>query len=145
MSWTGKQRERLTVEKNILDKYFQSCITWISPACSVNAKIDAFIKCNSGTQYTLRVYIPHDFPNSCPNVVFKEPESRIPADFQDKRNSYTRNYEGYLLIRLYDKGEWTSAVSLYQVLMKGQLWLEGYEVYLRTGHPIDNFVARKSQ
>ena len=26
MSWTGKQRERLTVEKNILDKYFQSCI-----------------------------------------------------------------------------------------------------------------------
>ena len=135
------------MEKNILDNYFPSCITWISPACNVNAQIDAFIKCNSGTQYTLRVYIPHDFPNSCPNVVFKEPESRIPTDFQDKHSShaYTRNYEGYLLIRLYDKGEWTSDFTLYQVLMKGHLWLEGYEVYLRTGCPIDNFVGKNPQ
>ena len=143
MGWTSGQRQRLGVEKSILKKHFSSCVTWISPRR--NSKIDVFVKCNSGTQHTLRVYIPHDFPNSCPNVVFKEPESRI-SDFQDQRSSHTyplRNHEGYLRIRHCDERDWTCENTLYQVLVKGLLWLEAYEGHLRTGNSIDSFLAWK--
>ena len=132
------------MEKSILEKYFPSCVTWISPA-SVNAKIDVFVKCNSGTQYTLRVYIPHDFPNSCPNMVIKEPESLIP-DFPDRRRSRfrPRNHEGYLLICHSNVSKWSTAITLFEVFVKGQLWLEAYEDHLPWREIEDTIFAKHS-
>ena len=144
MGWTSGQRQRLGVEKSILEKHFSSCVTWISPA-NVNAKIDAFIKCNSGKQYTLRVYIPNDFPNSCPNMVIKEPESRIP-DFPDLRSSriFQRNHEGYLLICHSNVSKWNTETTLFEVFVKGQLWLEAYEDHLPRREIVDAIFDKHS-
>ena len=137
------QRLRLAVEKSIIEKYLPSRVTWISPA-NVDAKIDVFVKCKSGNKYTLRVYIPHDFPNSCPNMVMKEPKIRIP-DFHDPRSSHThplRNHEGYLWIRHFGEREWTCETTLYQVFVIGHLWLKEFEAYLCTGGPIEYYLRK---
>lgn len=141
MPWTASQIERLTIEKSILQKYFPNRITWLNPGSSTSAKMDVVLESNSGQRYTLRVYIPTDFPNSCPKMAIKEPASRIP-DFSNLRTSHAgpRNREGYLLLCHFDESKWTGQHTLYEVVMKGRLWLEGYEGYLTTGREIDYYL-----
>lgn len=146
MGWTAAQGKRLGLEKSILEKYFPNRVNWINPTSNTNAKIDASFESNSGRRYTMRVYIPNDFPSSCPNMVIKEPASRIP-DFPNLRTSHAgpRNHEGYLLICHFDKSKWSGQHTLYEVLMKGRLWLEAYEGHLSTGNEIDYYLKHMGE
>ena len=42
------------------------------------------------------------------------------------------------------KEKWSNDNSLYQVLMKGRIWLEAYEIHLRTGEDLEKYLAHMS-
>lgn len=146
MAWTDVQSRRLSLEKSILETYFPNRVTWLYPASRTKAKIDVQLESNSGQHYTMRIYIPKDFPSSCPIMAIKEPASRIP-DFPNLRTSHAgpRNNEGYLLLCHFDESKWTGQHTLYEVIMKGRLWLEGYEGYLSTGKEIDYYLKHMGE
>jgi hypothetical protein len=73
MVWSLTQRERLAIEKATLEQYFRLGVTWIDPRHET--KVEILLKSNSDKEYKLRIYIPADFPNSCPALVVVQPRS----------------------------------------------------------------------
>ena len=148
MVWTEVQRNRLAIEKETLEKYFRHGVTWIDP--QHETKVDVVLISNPGKAYTLRVYIPADFPNSCPVLVVVSPQrlylkngSELPemsVPFHTLEDTF-----GFHRVCHFYPPDWTPDITLYQVFMKGRLWIEAYEAHLETGNDMDVYLAEQEQ
>lgn len=144
MPWSAVQQNRLAVEKSLLESYFRNRVTWIDPGHQT--KVEVRVTCSNDKQYTLRVYLPSDFPNSCPNMVVKT-SSKLRArnghlleEYPgDNHLGYT--IDGYTGICHFRPNWWKGENTLYQVFMKGLIWLEAYEAHLRTGQPLSQYLS----
>ena len=144
MGWTESQRERLAGEKSVLEYFFPGCVTWIDP--TGETKVEVALKTNNGNQYRVRVYLKteeqtdSDFPNSLPDMVVTVSPKPLPNWEVSATNHTLGKRDGFLKICHYHKSKWTDRSSLYEVIMKGRVWLEAYEGHLRTGKPMDYFL-----
>ena len=140
MPWTPDQRQRLVIEKEILDKYFPGKVEWVDP--TGNTKVDVTMITNSDRSYCLRLYVPADFPNSLPIMVVRSSPSPMP-NWGGSGTTHTlgRNYEGFLIICHYRTEHWNGLHTFYEIFMKGRLWLEAYEGHLSTGKSVDTFLG----
>ena len=103
-------------------------------------------KTNRGNIYTLRIEL-RDFPTSIPKVFVQkmlytkagEPMNNCSASMHTltSENGWTR-------ICHYGSNAWTPGVSIYKVYVKCRLWLEVYEQHLKTGKPLDYYLAHQS-
>ncbi|ASC71410.1 hypothetical protein XM38_023620 [Halomicronema hongdechloris C2206] len=144
MNWSKIQQKRLLIEKEILKKYFPA-FKWVNPTDSSNTRIEGNVCTNSMKLYTLRVYIPSDFPNSRPDMVVTLPyplEGCSGNDLKDYGASSSMHTldprDGYVQICHYK--DWTDNLTVYLVVLKGRIWLEAYEAHKRTGQPLDHFL-----
>ena len=144
MSFSPSQQRRIILEKNLLDKYFPGRVSWHTSDFN-DPHVDISMESNSNRRYTLRVYITEDFPNSCPSLVLVSPASlnlRNGKPMPDVSHEFhtigTKN--GFLLLCHFTPSIWTNENTLYQVFMKGRLWIEGYEGHLSTGKAMDTFL-----
>ena len=71
MPWSATQRQRLAFEKSLLEKYFRNRVSWIDP--TGETMVEVRVTCSNDKQYTLRVYLPQDYPNSVPQMIVKTP------------------------------------------------------------------------
>ncbi|MBC6481402.1 MAG: hypothetical protein GDA56_30260 [Hormoscilla sp. GM7CHS1pb] len=145
MGWSLIQQRRLQTERGILKDYFPN-FRWINPRDSGNTGIEGTVCTNSMNLYTLRVYVPSDYPNSRPDMVVTSPDPLRGYDETDLRvydassSMHTLSpRDGYVQICHY-KG-WSPNLTLCLVVLKGRIWLEALEGHRRTGRPLDNFLA----
>ncbi|KAK3746160.1 hypothetical protein QZH41_020347 [Actinostola sp. cb2023] len=144
MSWTASQNRRLGQEEQLLNDYFPNNVKWIN-RMDTDMKVEVKMTTNSNKSYTLRVCIPPDYPNSCPELLVSNPSSPL-KDVQGNElqcgtdnHSYGTKY-GLTTICHFVPSVWTNEYTLYQVFMKGRIWLEAYEVYLRTEKPMKTYL-----
>ena len=122
MVWSPLQRERLAIEKEKLEKYFRLGVTWIDP--QNETKVEVLLRSNSDKEYILRIYIPADFPNSCPVLVVVQPKM-LPLKNGTllPESSYTfhtlPDTDGFHRVCHFYPPDWTPDITLYQVVMKG--------------------------
>lgn len=136
MPWTRNQHYRILEEEEILSVYFPGRVTWLHGRTKVEIKMTT----NNENDYTLRVYLPEDFPNSVPDLVVTESPQPMP-DWQNNGQTHTlTRHDGFLRICHYRITRWSPDNNLYDVFMKGRLWLEAYEGHLRTSLPLDHFL-----
>ena len=144
MPWSATQQKRLGFEKNILEKYFGNRVSWINP--TGDTKVEVRVSTTNDKQYTLRVYLPGDFPNSCPQMIVSNPSSCLrakdgsPLIGGSSQNHTLGNIDGCTQICHFKPSLWKDNNTLYQVVMKGLIWLEGYEAHLRTGQPLSKYL-----
>ncbi|XP_028405119.1 uncharacterized protein LOC114527618, partial [Dendronephthya gigantea] len=136
-TWSHAQRQRLAAEKSVLEHYFPGCVRWIDP--TDNTKVEITLKTNNDNEYILRIYIG-DFPNSVPDMVVVSSPNPMPDWGSSYSNHTLTRRDGYLRICHYHYSQWTDRSSLYEVVMKGRVWLEAYEGHLRTGQPMNYFL-----
>lgn len=146
MSWSSQQRSRLGLEKDVLETKLNN-VTWINPTSAGNTRVEWRDNTNNGNSYTLRVYLASDFPNSCPILVVSSPSSPLKEKYGTLLDSTSGSdhvyeaHDGLTQICHFIKDKWTSENTIYQVLMKGRIWLEAYEIHLRTGEDLDKYLA----
>lgn len=143
MPWSASQRQRLGVEKDLLEKYFRNRVTWIDP--TGDTKVEVRVTCTNERQYTLRVYIPADYPNSVPDMIVKTPsmtllKRRDGSDLQGSPDHVYGSRDGCTQICHFEPSLWKGNNTLYQVFMKGLIWLEAYEAHRRTGQPLSAYL-----
>ena len=145
MPWSASQQTRLGYEKQLLEQYFRgNRATWIDP--TGNARVEIRVTCSSNRDYTLRIYIPVDFPNACPQMVVCNPSHCLVKrngtvmSSADSDDHTWGSKDGCTQICHYKPAEWTDDNTLYQVTMKGLIWLEAYEAHLRTGNSLSNYL-----
>ena len=76
MSWSSQQQRRLGMEKGILEKKLKN-MPWFNPTSKGNIRVEWWVNTNNGKGYTLRVYIPNDFPDQCLIMVVSSPSSPL--------------------------------------------------------------------
>ena len=122
MVWSLTQRERLAIEKATLEQYFRLGVTWIDPRRET--KVEVLLKSNSDKEYKLRIYIPADFPNSCPALVVVQPKilllkngSRLPEGSSPFHT--LPDTDGFHRICHFHPNVWAQDTALYNIFMKG--------------------------
>lgn len=144
MPWSATQRQRLGFEKDLLERYFRGRVNWIDP--TGNTRVEVRVTCTNDKQYTLRVYLPSDYPSSCPDMVVSYPSSCL-----RRRDGSTLSgisgadhilgsRDGCTKICHFNSSLWRDDNTLYQVIMKGLIWLEAYEAHLRTGNSLSKYL-----
>ncbi len=146
MSWSSQQQKRLGLEKDILDSKLKN-VSWINPTSAGNTRVEWKVNTNNDNSYTLRVYLACDFPNKCPNLVVSSPSSHLRKRDGSRLDSMSGSdhvygsIDGLTEICHFNKSKWTSENTIYQVLMKGRIWLEAYEIHRRTGENLEKYLA----
>ena len=143
MPWSNYQMRRILFEKGILNKYFPNRVSWISP--NNKTKVEVKMTSNSNRNYVLRITLTQDFPNACPDLLVISPQrlsqrdgSALPYNSQEFHT--LSNPRGLVSICHHLMDEWTSENTMYQVFMKGRLWIEAYEGHLATGRNVDYYL-----
>jgi len=144
MPWSASQRQRLGFEKNLLEQYFPNRVTWIDP--TGDTKVEVRVTCTNDRQYTLRVYLPADFPNSVPDMIVKTPSMcrltrRDGSELVGSPDHVYGSRDGCTQICHFRPNLWRSDNTLYQVVMKGLIWLEAYQAHLRTGSNLSTYLS----
>ena len=145
MPWSANQRQRLAFEKSLLEQYFHNRVTWIDP--TGDTKIEVRVTCSNDKQYTLRIYLPSDYPNSVPDMIVKTPgmttlKNRYGSELSGGSiNHIYGTRDGCTKICHFIPSSWKDDNTLYQVVMKGLIWLEAYEAHLRTGENLSQYLA----
>ena len=152
MGWSSEQQKRLGFEKVVLETYFKAKgkVRWIDPTVCGGTKVEVQMKTSNSRDFTLRVYLSKDFPNSCPEMVVCSPST--PLVKNDGRtlsgvsgtDHTLGTKDGMTKICHFRPEKWTSDNTLYQVFMKGLIWLEAYEGHRASGEPISNFLKEFS-
>lgn len=132
---------RLELEKQVLARKLPPNMYLFRDMGTPNAHLRIGAKTNAGNVYTLKIML-RDFPSAVPSVYTTKPlKDRLGHDLvvsHELHNYGTAN--GETKICHYPDRYWSPCVSLYKVYIKCRLWLECYEIYLRTGQSIDSLI-----
>ncbi|XP_028404882.1 uncharacterized protein LOC114527436 [Dendronephthya gigantea] len=145
MPWTPAQRTRLVTEKRILEQFFPGRVQWIDP--QGDTKVEVSLNTNNGNKYRLRIYLKaadsssSDFPNSVPDMVVCSSPKPMPKWGADGKKHTLGYRDNFVKICHYRTSRWTDRSTLYEVVMKGRVWLEAYEGHLMTGKCLSEFLG----
>ncbi|MBP3298762.1 MAG: hypothetical protein J6L73_03675 [Muribaculaceae bacterium] len=134
-------KARFELEKAVLGKKLPSNMYMFKEMGTPNAHLLIGARTNAKNVYTLQIML-NDFPSSVPMVYTTKPlKDRSGRNL--KVSHELHNYgtaDGKTCICHYPDESWSPRVSLYKVYIKCRLWLECYEIYLRTGQSIDTLI-----
>lgn len=133
---------RLKIERDLLEKYFPGRVKWSSKEVEIKQET------NNNKNYTLRATLSEDFPNSCPTLTIVSPKNlrqKNGEPLPENNSSFhtLRAENGCISICHFYPLKWSPVDTLYEVFMKGRLWLEAYEGHLQSGQPINNFLPEQ--
>jgi hypothetical protein len=101
---------------------------------------------NNGHVYTLRIELSQ-FPTSIPKAFVTKMLYAKDGHALDKPSSamHTLDSEkGWTRICHYGSISWNPYVSIYKIYVKCRLWLEMYELHLKTGKHIDYYLKHQA-
>lgn len=132
---------RFELEKAVLERKLPSGWYRFQEKDTPNAHLLIGARTNQGNVFTLKIML-NNFPASVPDVFTTKP-----LKYRDGRNldiSHEMHclgtVNGKTKLCHYPDEIWSPRVSLYHVYIKCRLWLECYDIYLRTGQSIDDSI-----
>ena len=134
--------KRLAAEKRVLASQLPISSFRFMDMDTDNPFLVMAAKTNGGNVYTIRIDLIN-FPNSKPEAFVRKmlytksgrPMSGPSADMHTLSSKY-----GFTQICHYADSAWTEWVSLYKVYIKCRLWLEMYDLHLKTGKNMDYYL-----
>lgn len=148
--WSSAQVIRLVREINRLDEYYRRNGIKLKLE---NKFIDVTITpANERCMYTLRVILPHDYPNFCPSLVIVHPPQLlqrngepIPSNSKDFHTLDRIDGHGQSICH-YGQHEWLDFLTVAQVFKRGEIWINAYHNYMTGSEDVfDVVLSRASQ
>lgn len=142
--------QRLLTEEEILKRYLPSFR--IQNIETPDAGVIGCLTTNNRRSYAL--WIPlGNFPYGHPRMYVVKPAPLMDRDgrpLADRGTSHTMHLlepdnHGHPQICHYNDQHWHQDVTLYKVVIKGRIWLESYEIHLRTGENIDLYLRHMDE
>jgi hypothetical protein len=146
MSWSNEQMNRLALERDILQRSFPAVAwEWFDPKAPQRARVEGILHTNSSQKYRIRIAGLQGFPASCPDLFVISP-----MPLRDRAGKAMTGVSatmhtlegsgGATKICHFQQSLWLPQNTLYQVVIKGRIWLEAYDAHLRTGEPLDRYL-----
>lgn len=104
------------------------------------------LQTNSKKVYTVKLELGSNYPYSLPTAHITSPKplkDRNNRPMLDASHSMHTlpSIDGCTRICHYGPSQWHPGVYLYQIVIKIRVWLEVYETHLKTGAPLDKYLA----
>lgn len=145
MGWTESQRIRLAMEKQAVEHFFP---TFEVKNPTNNTYWIGTLVTNVGKKYTIRMDIPHQYPEQPPNVYIISPSPLFTYDGTNllalgtSHEMHTfSSANSYVMMCLYRSDCWSAEYTLIACLKKARLWLEAYDTHLETGEKMCDIVG----
>lgn len=138
--------ERFAIEKKVLERYQPSNTYVFKDLPTNNPYVLMAARTNNKNVYTLRIDLK-DFPNNVPKAFVTKmlkDKSGANMDYTSGGMHTLSSEYGYTRICHYSGSAWGPNVSLYKVYIKCCIWLEMYELHLKTGNNIDYYLKHQS-
>lgn len=134
-------QQRYELEKAVLENKLPSNIFMFREMSSSNAHLLIGARTNARNVYTLKIML-HNFPAAVPDVFTTKPlKYRDGRDLNVSHDMHCLGtVDGKTKLCHYSEEAWSPRVSLFHVYIKCRLWLECYDIYLRTGQSIDSLI-----
>ena len=142
--WLKRQKMRYKLEKRWLQDLFGECVSFISDFDEI--RVELCVNTSQGNPYTLRTCVTDKFPNVLPVLVVSSPGTplndkdgnKLEASFENHCYGTSRGLTSICHCR---PERWDAGImNLCHVLMKGLIWLEAYEISVKTGDTIGTFL-----
>lgn len=135
-------QERLNLEKCVLQREMPlaQCVFKDMDTCSPYVLMP--VKTKVGNVYTIRIDLD-GFPNSLPPAFVTKmlrTKDGLVMDSPSADMHTLTSEHGYTRICHYGSVSWTPNVSLFKVYVKCALWLNMYDLHLRTGKDMDYYL-----
>jgi hypothetical protein len=138
-------RERYQAEQMVLRAKLPSNAYRFLDMDTYHPYIVLAARTNAGNIYTLRIELS-DFPTNIPRVFVTRmlySYSGTPLDSPSMSMHTLSSERGWTRICHYGPNAWTPYVSIYKVYVRCRLWLEIYELHLKTGKPMDYYLKHE--
>lgn len=104
------------------------------------------VRTRSGAVYTIQIELAN-FPQSVPKVFVTQMLHDCDGNPMDEARHSThtlRSEHGWTRLCHYGPNSWTPNVSLYLIYIKCALWLNIYELHLKSGKPMEYYLKRQA-
>lgn len=138
-------RQRYEAEVSLLKRKLPPSV-WHFDFNSERPFLAMAVKTKTGNLYTIQIELER-FPQSVPKVFVTKMLRDHEGNPMDKalHSLHTLASEhGWTRICHYGSESWTPGVSLYKIYIKCALWLNIYEVHLKTGKPMEYYLKRQA-
>lgn len=146
--WTQRQLERLSLEHALFqhEGMNQFGVWYLRESGTYSAS--GIATSSSGRKYDLYMDVPSGFPEERPPLYLTAPRPLLGANGQPisalgvshAMHTLTPSPNGSIQVCHWRDNRWHAGIFLYQVFLKGLIWIEAYEQHLATGRPISEFV-----
>ena len=135
-------KERLNLEKEVLQREMP-LVQCVFKDMNTDAPYVLMpVKTKNGKVYTIRIDLA-GFPNSLPAAfvtkMLRTKNGGLMNEASGAMHTLTSEH-GYTRICHYSSTSWSPRVSLFKVYIKCALWLNIYELHLRTGNNMDYYL-----
>ena len=131
--WSETQVRRLEQEKQLLNEYFRSGqVKWSREQRAFDVTVKSM---QEKETYIFRVYLRHDYPNSCPVLALVYPDELLQLNGEPVPESSEEFHtqgkkDGHLTICHYRQNEWFDSYSVAGIVnLKALPWVNAYEQY----------------
>ena len=146
--WDQKQSERFAFEEALVKKYFHGF------SLGYDDNRNPYFAGWTGTRgrrnnYKLRLELSEFFPDSEPGLFVESPQKLPMCDGVKTVNSLGTSHSYHVyenedngFVQICHTNDWDSSCTCVMALLRGALWVDGYEHHLRTGETIDQYLQK---
>ena len=147
-SMAGFSQRQVNILRNQLRELKGFCESYrvMRRRTTFGMRVEVVVLLTRGKKYVLRVDLPPNFPNSCPSMFVIAPDGILRRKdhsslrFESRQDHILDSQHGYTRIAHFAPNHWFGNETLLQVIQKGLVWLEAYEMHLKQGYPINWFL-----
>lgn len=106
----------------------------------------AAVKTRSGRLYTIQIELerfPQDVPKVFVTQMLRDCNGKMMNEARHDTHTL-KSEHGWTRLCHYGPDSWTENVSLYLIYIKCALWLNIYELHLKTGKPMEYYLKRQA-
>lgn len=139
-------QQRLQMETQVLSRYLPASAFVFKDMYTTNPYVLMAAQTNGGNVYTLRIDLsrfPENVPEAYVTKMLRTKDGELMDSPSAAMHTLSTKY-GYTRICHYGSNSWSYLVTLYKIYIKCRLWLEIYELHLKTGKPMDYYLNHQS-
>jgi len=144
--WTKKQRNRLAVEKKVLDLR-ASQFGFYEHARADKTYVAGWIKTSDGHKYALKALLCPKFPDKMLHLLLTSPDQAakygggliVNEGISHRFHSLGKGPGGFLEICHCKESSWDPSRNILSVLIKGAIWCEAHCRHLKSGISIADY------
>jgi len=145
MAWEKYQIDRIEIEDAIIQRFFPTFTLYSKGDCKY---WEGSMITNNKKKYRIRIELPNDYPDAVPMAFIISPcplydyTKNLMTSYGTSHSMHVFASENeYVEMCIFRSESWSADYTVYKCLKKVRVWLEAFEIHLRTGELMSDILG----